>query len=82
MTLGISETHGSDQTGPAPQAVTRMGIAAVDTVSGRALAWNPGKDRGVGGKVLYPTATGLWVGSDTTHIGREVHGRVAFLPLP
>ena len=42
----------------------------------------PTKDRGVGGYDLMLTAGGLWVASDTTHIGREVHERLAFLPLP
>ena len=28
-----------------------------------------------------PPAQGLWVGSDTTRIGGETHGRIAFMPL-
>jgi hypothetical protein len=34
----------------------------------------------VGGKDLFVTSQGLWVGSDTTHIGHELHARIALLP--
>jgi hypothetical protein len=70
-----------DQAGPG--AVAREGIAALDPVNGLPLSWNPGRDRGVGAQALYATATGLWVGSDTTKIGapRETHSRIAFMPL-
>ena len=66
---------------PAPQSVTRDGIGALNTGTGKALPWNPGKGRGVGGKVLLTTAGGLWVGSDTAAIGGETHARVALLPV-
>ena len=64
--------------------VARQGIAALNPSNGAALSWNPGKDRGVGGKDLLLTSApaGLWVASDTTHIGGEIHERIAFLPLP
>jgi hypothetical protein len=62
--------------------VARQGIAALNPSSGAALSWNPGKDRGVGGKDLLLTSAGLWVPSDTTHIGGKIHERLAFLPLP
>jgi hypothetical protein len=61
-------------------AVSRPGIGAIDPTSGLALPWNPTKDRGVGGKDPYVTSQGLWVGSDTTHIGRETHARIALMP--
>jgi hypothetical protein len=62
--------------------VARQGIAALNPSNGAALSWNPGKDRGVGGKDLLLTSAGLWVPSDTIHIGGEIHERLAFLPLP
>jgi hypothetical protein len=62
--------------------VARPGIAALNPSTGAALAWNPTKDRGVGGKDLLLTPAGLWVASDSTHIGLEVHERLALMPLP
>jgi hypothetical protein len=67
---------------PGPGAVSRPGIGTISPTSGLALPWNPTKDRGVGGKDLYVTSQGLWVGSDTTHIGGETHARIALMPRP
>ncbi|MCZ7436634.1 hypothetical protein O7598_09550 [Micromonospora sp. WMMC241] len=65
-----------------PGAVSRPGIGAINPTTGRALAWNPTKDRGVGTAELYATDRGLWLGSDTVTVAGEYHARVAFLPLP
>jgi len=65
-----------------PGAVSRPGIGAIHPTTGLALGWNPTKDRGVGGKDLYITTQGLWVGSDTDHIGGETRRRIALMPVP
>jgi hypothetical protein len=74
----LNNPQGRDSAGPG--AVSRPGIGAIGPTSGLALSWNPTKDRGVGGKDLYVTSQGLWVGSDTTHIGGETHARIALMP--
>ena len=75
----LDNPQGHDNAGPG--AVSRPGIGAIDPTSGKALAWNPTKDRGVGGKDLLVTARGLWVASDTAHIGHETRARIALLPV-
>ncbi|MBC6459062.1 delta-60 repeat domain-containing protein [Actinomadura sp. HBU206391] len=71
--------QGKDKAGPG--AVSREGIAALNPVGGKALAWNPTRSRGHGVEALVATSTGLWVGSDTDQLGKEYHGRVGFFPL-
>ncbi len=74
----LNNPQGRDNAGPG--AVSRPGIGAISPTSGLALAWNPTKDRGVGGKDLLVTSRGLWVASDTAHIGHETRMRIALLP--
>jgi hypothetical protein len=75
----LNNPQGRDSAGPG--ALDRPGIGAIDPTSGLALpTWNPTKDRGVGGRDLLVTARGLWVASDTNHIGHEARERVALLP--
>lgn len=73
------------QNSAGPGAVSRPGLGAIDPVSGKALAWNPTRTRGVGAKELYATygtgGAGLWVGSDTEVLGKEYHGSIGFFPL-
>ena len=76
----LDNPQGRDSAGPG--AVSRPGIGAISPSTGLALSWNPTKDRGVGGKDLYVTSQGLWVGSDTNHIGHETRQRIALMPIP
>lgn len=62
--------------------VSRAGIGAIDPDTGRALSWNPGKTRGVGGKDLLSTGSGVWVGSDGATFNNKYHYGLAFVPLP
>lgn len=75
----MDNPHGDKH--PGPGAVEREGIAALDPVTGRALPWNPGRDRGIGVQAFLATPDGLFVGSDTTRLGGEVRGRIGMFPL-
>ena len=75
----LDNPQGRDNAGPG--AVSRPGIGAINVSTGKALLWNPTKDRGVGGKDLLVTQDGLWVASDTAHIGHETRMRIALLPV-
>jgi hypothetical protein len=77
----LDNPYGSDASGPGPGAVSRVGIGAVSPVTGKALAWNPTRARGVGVRAFVATQQGLIVGSDTDELGREYHGRVGMFPL-
>jgi hypothetical protein len=74
----LNNPYGDNDAGPG--AVSRQAIGALNPNSGLAYSWNPTKDRGIGGYDLLLTTDGLWVGSDTTHIGNEIHERIALLP--
>jgi hypothetical protein len=76
----LNNPQGVDSAGPG--AVSRPGIGAIHPTTGLALPWNPTKERGVGGKDLYVTSQGLWVGSDTNRIGGETRQRIALMPVP
>ena len=75
----MNNPDGNDS--PGPGAVPRSGIAALDPANGLALSWNPGRNpRGEGVFALVPTATGLWVGSDTDYIAGQYRAKLAFMP--
>jgi hypothetical protein len=83
----LDNPSGRDFKGPG--AVDRLGIGAIDPVSGRALAWNPSKsvEGGRGGFDLYFTSRGLWVGHFEKYLGkgtngaRELHEGLGLLPF-
>ncbi|MGW5261981.1 hypothetical protein ACWEQG_13465 [Microbispora sp. NPDC004025] len=74
----LDNPKGADTAGPG--AVHRPGIGAIDPVRGRALRWNPTRERGIGVKAFLTVKTGLLVGSDTTELGHEYHARVGMFP--
>jgi hypothetical protein len=74
----LDNAGGRDACGPG--CAPRQGIGAIDATTGKALPWNPGKTRAVGGKDLLVTGQGLWVGSDGALIGGERHYGIALMP--
>jgi PKD repeat protein len=77
----LNNPLGSDQA--LPGALPRGGLAALDPITGRPFAWNPGR-RPLGAAVYAMLATpeGLWIGSDTDWIGNRTYKRpkIAFFP--
>ena len=61
--------------------MSRPGIGAIDPTTGKALAWNPTKDRNHGTEKLYATPAGLWVGSDGTYFAGQNRPGIVFCPL-
>jgi hypothetical protein len=76
----LDNPYGSDTKGPGPGAVPRVGIGALNPSTGKALGWNPSRDRGVGVRAFQVVPEGLIVGSDTDKLGREFHGRIGMFP--
>jgi hypothetical protein len=79
----LNNPNGRDSAGAG--AVPRPGVAALDPRTGIPLSWNPGRNpRGDGAEALLLTDTGLYVGSDTDHIGNRqyLRPRLAWFPLP
>ncbi|WP_188188588.1 delta-60 repeat domain-containing protein [Nonomuraea sp. SYSU D8015] len=76
----LDNPRGRDSAGPG--AVSRPGIGAIHPRTGKALSWNPTRERGIGVKAFSAHESGLLVGSDTTRLGREYHARIGMFPLP
>ncbi|GAB3130701.1 delta-60 repeat domain-containing protein [Microbispora hainanensis] len=74
----LDNPKGADSAGSG--AVSRPGIGAIHPVTGKALRWNPTRERGIGVKAFLTVKTGLLVGSDTTELGHEYHARVGMFP--
>ena len=72
---GFNSTDGG---GAAP----RLGIGAIDPLTGKALTWNPAKPANIGGRAFLATPAGLWVGSDSAKFDGKPHRGIAFAPLP
>lgn len=78
----MNNSLGSDASRPG--ALARPGLAALSTQTGLPLAWNPGRNpRGAAVFDIFPTDTGLWIGSDTEWIGdwKYKRPRIAFFDL-
>ncbi|MBM6402712.1 PKD domain-containing protein [Phycicoccus sp. CSK15P-2] len=78
----MNNSSGADEA--AQGAVPRPGLAALNTETGVPISWNPGRNpRGTAVYALYPTATGLWMGSNTDWVGNFEYRRpkLAFFPL-
>lgn len=71
----LDNPSGRDFKGPG--AVDRLGIGAIDPLTGKALSWNPSKsvEGGKGGFDLYFTSRGLWVGQFEKYLGTNAQGR-------
>ncbi|MBF8187101.1 hypothetical protein ITP53_15415 [Nonomuraea sp. K274] len=76
----LDNPRGRDSAGKG--AVARPGIGAIHPRTGKALGWNPTRERGIGVKAFHAHAGGLLVGSDTARLGREYHARIGMFPLP
>ena len=76
----MDNPDGNNSAGPG--AVSRPGIAALNSTTGLALSWNPGKSRANGGRDLLATPAGLWVASDGARFAGELRDNIAFCPLP
>ena len=75
----VNNPYKGDAAGPGTYPVE--GLAALSPESGVPFTWNPTRERGYGVSAFTPTATGLWVGSDTDILHGEFHGRIGFFPL-
>jgi hypothetical protein len=76
----LDNPFGRNEAGPG--AVSRPGIGALNSQTGKALSWNPTKTRGIGGKDFLATSTGLWVPSDGNRFANEFRAGIAFVRLP
>jgi hypothetical protein len=75
----LDNPQGSDDAGPG--ALVRTGIGALSPSTGRALSWNPGRERGLVATRLVATAEGLYVLSDSDKFAGEFHPRLTYLTL-
>ncbi len=75
----LDNPQGRDTKGPG--AVDRQGIGALSPTTGKALSWNPGRERGLVAPRIVATAEGLYVLSDSSGFGGEWHPRLTYLTL-
>lgn len=82
----LDNPFGRDTKGPG--AVDRLGLGAIDPVTGKALSWKPQKsiEQGKGAYDLYFTSAGLWVAHFEKRLGTgpggfETHEGLGLLPF-
>lgn len=63
----LDNPQGRDSAGPGAKA--RSGIGAIHPETGKALSWNPGRDRGLVTPRLVATREGLYVLNDSDYLG-------------
>lgn len=76
----LDNPYGKDSEGPG--AVDRKGVGAVDSTTGKALAWAPQAPAAQGGQDMLATAAGVWFAADSRRVGGRYHRGIAFTPLP
>ncbi len=75
----VNNPYRGDTAGPG--AVSRSGVAALDPLNGLPLSWNPSHQRGIGIMDIVGTQAGVYMGSDTDHVGGEFHQKIVLFPL-
>jgi PKD repeat protein len=76
----LNNTLTRDGSSAGAGAISREGLAALDTRNGLPFSWNPTRTRGVGVFDFHVTQSALWAGSDTAVWAGERRDRLAAFP--